>query len=292
MGYGTLRTLAGLGLLALLLAGCATTGGPTALTSAPCVPLQESGDAEIAAAGASVSGLCVHSVAIRDGALTIPLALVDTGRPGPLFVVPHDDENAALSAGIAALGRHGGRLVAVRAGGRRDLVSASGTRVDPNRIFGDRRTGPVCPGGRRPSVAYTEAVLGARMSGQPVIGLHSNKPGPPLSSRPAPKGMTAIFPPLPPPRGDRFADPDTFLIVPAGVGAAERARVAARIGRYGAAGATVLLETIEPPGDCSLSSFLVLSGRPDYVTIEVRDGDRATSERLIELVLGRSAGAV
>ena len=282
----------GAGLFALLLAGCVSTGGPGALVSAPCVSPAESGDAEIAAVAGAAPGLCARSLAIRDGSLTIPLVMLDTGRPGPLFVVPHDDENAALAAGVTALGRHGGRLVAVRARGQRDLVTASGARVDPNRIFGDRSTGAVCPGGRRPSVAYTEAVLGARMPRQPIIGLHSNKPGPPLSSRPAPKGMIAIFPATPPARGDRLADPDTFLIVPVGVGAAERARVAGKVARFTAAGATVLIETITPPGDCSLSSFLVLSGQPDYVTLEVRDGDRATSERLIELVLGRSGGSV
>lgn len=277
--------------LALGLAGCAGLGGPSSLLSAPCVAPSASGDREIAAASAGVPGLCVRSVALADVGLMIPLALVDSGRPGPLFVVPHDDEDAALVAGIAALQRHGGRLVAVRSGGTRDI--GRGRRaVDPNRIFGDRRTGAVCPGGRRPAIAYTEAVLSARLPGQPILGLHSNKPGPPLSARPAPRGMTAVFPPVPLPAGDRFADPDTFLIVPVRDDPADQARVQPKVARFGAAGATVLLETITPPGDCSLSSFLVLSGQPDYVTVEVRDGDSRTSGRLIDLVLARPGGAV
>lgn len=277
--------------LAPVLAGCAGLGGPSSLLSAPCVAPAASGDREIAAAAAGVPGLCVRSVALADAGLTIPLALVESGRPGPLFVVPHDDENAALVAGIAALQRHGGRLVAVRSGGTRD-IGRGRAAVDPNRIFGNRRTGPVCPGGRRPAVAYTEAVLSARVPGQPILGLHSNKPGPPLSARPAPRGMTAVFPPVPPPAGDRFADPDTFLIVPVRDDPADQARVEPKVARFGAAGATVLLEMITPPGDCSLSSFLVLSGQPDYVTVEVRDGDSRTSGRLIDLVLARPGGAV
>jgi hypothetical protein len=94
---------------------------------------------------------------------------------GPLWMVPHDDENAAFDAMIASVKQYGGVGIAVNSGPgslRRQagygpcgvrLVKASS--CDPNRNF-DRRT-PL----------FTAAFLSQRAEGQPVIALHTNTHG-------------------------------------------------------------------------------------------------------------------
>jgi hypothetical protein len=100
----------------------------------------------------------------------------NTAKPdGPLWVVPHDDENAAFDAMIAAIRAHGGVGIAVNtapSGKRRQsgygtcggrAWSASG--CDPNRNFDAM------------SPLFTAAFLYDYQPGQPVIALHTNSPG-------------------------------------------------------------------------------------------------------------------
>ncbi len=100
----------------------------------------------------------------------------NAARPaGPLWVVPHDDENAAFDAMIAALKTHGGVGIAVntkpvgkrrqpgygRCGGQARLTSS----CDPNRNFNAM------------SPLFTAAFLHDLQPGQPIIALHTNSPG-------------------------------------------------------------------------------------------------------------------
>jgi hypothetical protein len=94
---------------------------------------------------------------------------------GPLWIVPHDDENAAFDAMIAVLREHGGVGIAVNSGPRSLRRQAGdgqcGVRrgrvryCDPNRNF-DTRT-PL----------FSAAFLNQRPTHQPVIALHTNAPG-------------------------------------------------------------------------------------------------------------------
>lgn len=94
---------------------------------------------------------------------------------GPLWIVPHDDENAAFDAMIAGLRAHGGIAIAVstgRAGNRRQAGNgicgvrrSATTACDPNRNF-DSRT-PL----------FTSAILDAWKPGRPIIALHTNGNG-------------------------------------------------------------------------------------------------------------------
>lgn len=94
---------------------------------------------------------------------------------GPLWAVPHDDENAAFDAMVAALKRHGGVGIAVNSGPgslrRQTGFGPCGVRAkpvaacDPNRNF-DART-PL----------FTSAILSALPKGQPIIALHTNGDG-------------------------------------------------------------------------------------------------------------------
>ena len=94
---------------------------------------------------------------------------------GPMWIVPHDDENAAFDAMIAAIKEHGGIGIAVNSGvgsarqqtgnGNCGVRSISATSCDPNRNF-DAKT-PL----------FTSAFLGQRRHQQPVIALHTNPAG-------------------------------------------------------------------------------------------------------------------
>ena len=104
------------------------------------------------------------------------LRFVSVAKPiGPLWVVPHDDENAAFDSAIAALETHGGVAIIVNSGsGNNRMQSGRGTcgervtvvlRCDPNRNFSS-----LAP-------LFTNAHLDHRSAGQPVIALHTNAPG-------------------------------------------------------------------------------------------------------------------
>ncbi len=94
---------------------------------------------------------------------------------GPLWIVPHDDENAAFDAMIAAIKQHGGIGIAVNSGpgslrrqtgrGTCGVRGGNVSSCDPNRNF-DART-PM----------FTSAFLAQRTNGQPLIALHTNGAG-------------------------------------------------------------------------------------------------------------------
>lgn len=94
---------------------------------------------------------------------------------GPTWIVPHDDENAAFDAMIAAVKRYGGVGIAINSGpgsARRQLgMGVCGVRAamvdscDPNRNF-DAQT-PL----------FTETFVGQFQPRQPVIALHTNGHG-------------------------------------------------------------------------------------------------------------------
>ncbi|RDV06830.1 hypothetical protein DXH95_05375 [Sphingorhabdus pulchriflava] len=99
----------------------------------------------------------------------------DANIEGPLWVVPHDDENAAFEAMIAALHKYGGVGITVNTGpastrrqagyGLCGVRSAMVSACDPNRNF-DERT-PI----------FTRAILDAWKPGRPFIALHTNSHG-------------------------------------------------------------------------------------------------------------------
>lgn len=104
------------------------------------------------------------------------IRFTNTAKPdGPLWMVPHDDENAAFDAMIVAIKEHGGVGIVVNSGpGSSRRQSGDGTcgvrpvtvsSCDPNRNF-DVMT-PL----------FTSAFLSQRPGKQPVIALHTNAAG-------------------------------------------------------------------------------------------------------------------
>lgn len=97
-------------------------------------------------------------------------------RPvGPLWMVPHDDENASFDAMISAVKLHGGVGLAVNTGpggvrrqtgqGMCGLKLSIVESCDPNRNFGQK------------SPIFTSAFLSERVDQLPIIALHTNSPG-------------------------------------------------------------------------------------------------------------------
>ncbi|MDE0877637.1 MAG: hypothetical protein OSB00_03075 [Sphingomonas bacterium] len=86
---------------------------------------------------------------------------------GPLWFVPHDNENAGFEAGRIALRRHGGTMIAVDSDGRRrNSQVAFGPSIDPNRNFHDGLP-------RYPS----QVLASLNHGGWPIIALHTNAKG-------------------------------------------------------------------------------------------------------------------
>jgi hypothetical protein len=119
-------------------------------------------------------GLSVTRQRVADGAVTWQLwRIANRANPeGPLWVVPHDNENAAFAAAVRAVTRWGGTLIAVDSGGddttraARYVHAHDGSRLDPNRTF------------TAAFPAYVGAVLADLGSGsRPIIALHTNAAG-------------------------------------------------------------------------------------------------------------------
>ena len=123
-------------------------------------------------------GLKVERVEFQDGPVAWQLwRITSRRRPnGPLWVVPHDNENAAFAAGLTAVRTWGGTFIAVDTGPEDETGAArynrdiaddimDRERIDPNRAFTDAYP------------LYVKQVLARRRPGQPVIALHTNLPG-------------------------------------------------------------------------------------------------------------------
>jgi len=88
----------------------------------------------------------------------------------PLWFVPHDNENAGFEAGLEAVRKYGGTLIAVDAGLADDGVRMNravdyGSPIDPNRNFDTALPG------------YARHILADLKPGMPIIALHTNARG-------------------------------------------------------------------------------------------------------------------
>ncbi|MDT8757646.1 hypothetical protein MZO42_02950 [Sphingomonas psychrotolerans] len=89
---------------------------------------------------------------------------------GPLWFVPHDNENAGFEAGLEAVRTYGGTLIAVDAGIAGDGLRMNqavdyGRPVDPNRNFDSALPG------------YARRILADLPPDMPIIALHTNARG-------------------------------------------------------------------------------------------------------------------
>lgn len=124
-------------------------------------------------------GLDVQRIEFRDDRAFWRLyRIANIAHPGgPLWFVPHDNENAAFQAGLWAVRAYGGVLIAIEEArsvdgpdSRMNPDVAYGQPIDPNRNFRD-------------DSAYAAAIL-SDLGTPPrmIVALHTNEPGYSLSS--------------------------------------------------------------------------------------------------------------
>lgn len=99
----------------------------------------------------------------------------DEKADGPLWVVPHDDENAAFDAMMEGLRQYGGTAIVVNTG------AASSRRQTGNGLCGIQTfVTSACDPNRNfdyHSPVFTQAILSGWKPGRPVIALHTNGDG-------------------------------------------------------------------------------------------------------------------
>jgi len=118
-------------------------------------------------------GLSISQIEFREerGAWRL-FRITNLSKPrGPLWFVPHDNENAGFEAALAGVRKHGGVVIAVdsgivKDGKRRNGAVDRGRSIDPNRNFRDGYP------------RYANTVLADYRDGaRPIIALHTNSPG-------------------------------------------------------------------------------------------------------------------
>lgn len=232
-------------------------------------------------------GLCARLEVFTEGKLRWVLQVIQNrGRPnGPLWVVPHDNENAAFDSAVHGLLRYGGTLIAVETNGRR-----LNGRQDPNRNF-DAGIGSKCPHQVARSPVYTERVLRWWRTDQPIIALHTNEQGfegdrqkgrGHISMAKAPKSAMPFR--AVQPIESRSPD-DTLVFVASTRAPKDDPNLGQFVKALNERGVHVLYEVVTAKNDCSMSNYAALSGIRNYVNVEVVHGDAAAQKRMIDIIV-------
>lgn len=225
-------------------------------------------------------GLTVTRIEFRDDRAFWRLYRIDNARKpdGPLWFVPHDNENAAFQAAIYAVRSYGGQVIAVEearstAGpdSRMNGDVAFGKPIDPNRNFRDET----------PNYA-SEILAGLGNPARLIVALHTNEPGYDSASStcgPQPPAYTGkgeisvllcndLYMPHPSVYGAwPFDDTDSVAIVsyPGSGGPGDGFCVRG----LADADMNIMLERVMT-SDGSLSNFALFHGLP-YVNLETQD---------------------
>ena len=225
-------------------------------------------------------GLTVTRIEFRDDRTFWRVYRIDNVRKpnGPLWFVPHDNENAAFQAAIYAVRAYGGQVVAVEearstAGpdSRMNSDVAFGKPIDPNRNFRDE------------TPAYASEILaGLGVPPRLIVALHTNEAGYDSSAStcgPPPPAYTGkgeisvllcndLYMPRPSVDADwPFDDTDSVAIVsyPGGGGPGDGYCVRA----LAEADMNIMFERVMT-SDGSLSNFALFHGLP-YVNLETQE---------------------
>lgn len=241
--------------------------------------------------------LCLRLEVFTEGRLHWVLQIIQNRKQpnGPLWVVPHDDEDVAFDSAIYGVVRYGGTVVAVERNG--DRYNRVGKRKqDPNRNFQVRGEGK-CRMQLARSPHFTREHMRWLKKGQPIIALHTNKEGYdliPETDEEKSKGNVSIgierkegsnITEFPAARPIKAKSPnDTLIYVASKLPPGSDDRLGRFVAALNAAGIHVLYEHVER-NDCSLSNYAVLRDLP-YANIEVVDKDDTGAQvRMIDAVM-------
>ncbi|MBX3521142.1 MAG: hypothetical protein KF835_14115 [Xanthobacteraceae bacterium] len=257
----------------------------------------EDGDVTRNRATLASPDLCLRLEVFTEGKLHWVLQVIRNKKKprGPLWIVPHDDEDVAFDSAVYAVRRYGGTVVVVER--NHDRYNRIGKRKqDPNRNF-QVGNSEKCQLQLARSPVFTRRVLQWLQKGQPIIALHTNKEGfdpIPVLDEEKSKGNVSIgFPrkpdsnitEFPAARPIRAKSPnDTLIYVASRLPVGEDAGISRFVASLNASGIHVLYEHVEK-NDCSLSNYAVSRNIP-YLNIEVVDDDDTGAQiRMIDVVM-------
>lgn len=232
---------------------------------------------------------CITEEKVSEAGLDWRIFVIkNTKQTGPLFVIPHDNENSAFPAAVHGLLKYGGVLVAIEAGEKRLFQGQ-----DPNRNFGTTRAVAArCPKQRAAAPKFTKAILKHRKGRQPIIALHSNSNGwsgnggsGTISIRRKSNVMRPFATSVA--RSNAFKDEDTLIVLASTkLPGKDRKQQAALDYFTKKAGVNVLYEYVKPShNDCSLSNYVVLNRLGTYFNIEVENNQIRTQKKVLDIVM-------
>lgn len=294
-------------LFALSICSCVTVAAaqdapvqtPADVCLSPEGLFDEDGDVARNRTALASADLCLRLEVFTEGSLRWVLQVIQNKkRPGgPLWAVPHDDEDVAFDSAVRAVLRYGGTVVAVERNHDRYNRPVSGKKKqDPNRNF-DTGEGSKCRLQLARSRNYTRRFLKWLPKGQPIIALHTNKKGYDIVPEPdedKSKGNVSIgierkpdsnITEFPAPRPIRArSQDDTLIYVVSRQPAGSDRRQTNFVEALNRNGIHVLYEHVEE-NDCSMSNYAAFKRIP-YVNIEVVDDDDTGAQlRMIDEVM-------
>lgn len=258
-----------------------TSATPAAPRRSDCLSLDgvadKDGDFRRNAAALSDPAICISQAKFKERRRPWTVQTIDSGRPGPLWAVMHDDEADSFDSAVWGLKTYGGRFVTVETGGKRNQDG-----IDPNRNFSNASIS-CAKLGKTAAPRFTAAVAAAISDDQPLIALHNNYDGHVPTGGLGHVSMSTV------PRDMRAAksnDPDGPLagehnLVLLAAAEPVAPRLDALMEALSGQGINVVLETVaQGRGDCSLSNYAALSGHERYFNVTV-DHDASDRQRKI-----------
>lgn len=223
-------------------------------------------DVKRAAGTIAAAGLCVSEETVTDRGVSWRFITIadPKHRNGPVWYLPHDNENTAFSAALYAVQRYGGEMVALETGEGRTFRG-----IDPNRWFAARSADSAACRLSGATAAYTRHVMQLFKGQHAILTIHNNARGGGVSVNMRGAKTTGFR------AGGSLSDPDHLVFI-AGTqpiardGAAQRQRDALL-----RAGLNVVHEEVSRQNnDCSLSNHAALNDRRPYYNIEATHGSR------------------
>ena len=249
---------------------------------APSKVADSDGDFERNEAALAVPGICIAEQKFKERRASWTIQTVTSSRPGPLWVVVHDDEQVAFDNAVAALSAYGGVLVTLETGGDRNQEG-----IDPNRNFSGGGTG-CAKLGDDAAPKFAAAFRKLYDPARPIIALHNNSAERAPTGRLGHVSMEAVTKGLrkrPASVADGpFADPHTLVLLAAADPSTPA--IADRAAKLNAAGINVILEPVgRETADCSLSNHVVLSGHPAYFNVTVDHDAGEQQRRIVDTII-------
>ncbi len=253
--------------------------------AAPCVKPADAkdGDGDLTRNAAIVGqeGVCITERSFKERKRGWTVHTVASGRPGPLWIVAHDDEDDSFDTAAYGLQTYGGTLIAVETDGSR-----TNDGVDPNRNFAQNDLACRMMGADS-SPVFTGLVRALVEPGQPMFAVHnasererSGKRGHVTVSSP-PRGATVVASE----KADSDLASDHDLVLLSAIDA-DLPQAKERANTLAQQGVNVIIEAVSKKSyDCSLSNYAALTGNTNYfnLTVDADEGDK--QRRMVDVIM-------